>query len=98
VPSKQKRGSTPGRSGYGQSEPDSDANPLRYRDVDAELLREVVDAVVQAGDCIQFTRTADAGAYVVRVISDAGNGAWYPPSVEALAVVLGKAGDIARGL
>lgn len=87
-----------GRRGYGNDKGDSDSTALRYGNADAELLRECIDSVSGAGDAILFARTIDGGAFVLRVLSDAGNGVWYPPSDEALVGVLQKVIELARGL
>jgi hypothetical protein len=98
VPSK--RGSRPdvGRRGYGHEVGTGNHPAVRYGDIDAELLRESIDAVTSAGDAFVFGCTSDKGAFVVRVLSDAGNGVWYPPTAAALAGVLAEAANIARGL
>lgn len=96
--SNRKAASSTGRRGYGNDAGNSDVAALRYGNVDAELLRECVDSVSNAGDAILFARTIDGGAFVLRVLSDSGNGVWYPPSDEALVGVLQKVIEIARGL
>lgn len=85
-------------NGYGGANGGSDHSPVRYRDVDAELLRECVDAVVEAGDAIILGATTERGAFMVRIKSDSGDGCWYPPSAEGLAGVLSNAASIARGM
>lgn len=87
-----------GRRGYGNDPGDGDFTALRYGNADAELLRECIDSVSSAGDAVLFARTTDGGAFVLRVLSDAGNGVWYPPSDEALVGVLQKVIEISRGL
>lgn len=87
-----------GRRGYGHDEGNGHAEALRYGNADAELLRECIDSVSNAGDAVLFARTTDGGAFVLRVLSDSGNGVWYPPSDEALVGVLQKVIEIARGL
>lgn len=87
-----------GRRGYGHDGGNGDSTALRYGNVDAELLRECVDSVSSAGDAVLFARTTDGGAFVLRVLSDSGNGVYYPPSDEALVGVLQKVIEIARGL
>lgn len=98
MPSSRKKSPVPGRRGYGANGGDGGDTSVRYGNTDAELLRECIDAVSVAGDAILFARTTDGGAYVVRVLSDAGNGVWYPPTGEALEGVLSKVIDVAKGL
>lgn len=98
MPSQRKRTPVPGRRGYGANGQDGVDSTVRYGSADAELLRECIDAVSVAGDAVLFARTTDSGAYVVRVLSDAGNGVWYPPSNEALSGVLVKIIEVAKGL
>lgn len=96
--SKTDSGATNGRRGYSDNGDQGSRDTVRYGTADAELLRECIDAVTNAGDCIQLSRTTDGGAFVVRVLSDAGNGCWYPPNSDALEYTLRHASDIARGL
>lgn len=98
MPAKDRKPGVEGRRGYGDDVGGNGAHAVRYRDADAEILRECIDAATASGDAIVFARTNDAGAYVVRVLSDAGNGVWYPPTHEALHGVLEKVTGIARGL
>ena len=87
-----------GRKGYGNGNGHANRGVVRYGEADAELVLGCIDSVTAAGDAILFGRTADGGAYVVRVLSDAGSGVWYPPSAEALGYVLTEADHIARGI
>jgi hypothetical protein len=98
VSGKGKGPNVPGRRGYGYVNDPGGVPSVRYGDTDAELLRECIDAVVSHGDAILLGATADQGAYVVRVLSDAGNGVFYPPSGDALQNVLTHVIDVARGL
>lgn len=92
------KGRTNGRRGYGGQDDGTLRDTVRYREVDGDLLRECVDAVTEAGDCIQLSRTSDGGAFVIRVLSDAGPGCWYPPTKQALEMTLSRCTEIARGL
>ena len=98
MPRSKKPPEKPGHRGYGLRDGGDDPPAVRYRDIDAELLRECVDAVVEAGDAIILSATLERGAYVVRIKSDSGDGCWYPPSAEALGVILSNAANIARGM
>ena len=98
MPSKKPVKGKPAHRGYGAGDSESPNPSVRYGACDAELLRECIDAVVGAGDAVILSATTDAGAYVVRVKSDSGDGCWYPPTVEALEIVLTNAANIARGL
>lgn len=98
MPRARKNAGKPTHAGYGGANGGGNAAPVRYREVDAELLRECVDAVVEAGDCIIFGATSERGAFMVRIKSDSGDGCWYPPSAEGLTVVLSNAANVARGM
>lgn len=98
MPRSRKQAGKATHNGYGGANGGSNHTPVRYGSVDAELLRECVDSVVEAGDAIIFGATTERGAFMVRIKSDSGDGCWYPPSVEALAVVLSNAALIARGM
>lgn len=98
MPRSRKPTGRPAHNGYGGANGGSMHTPVRYREVDAELLRECVDAVVEAGDAIILGATTERGAFMVRIKSDSGDGCWYPPSAEGLAIVLSNAASIARGM
>lgn len=95
---KDKQPAVPRRRGYGSGIGNGRSDAVRYGLVDAELLRGCIDSVTEAGDAIMFSRTTDGGAFAIRILSDAGNGTWYPPTAEALQHVLVEADHIARGV
>lgn len=98
MPSKDRESGVPSRRGYSDSARGNGSGTVRYGAIEAELLRECVDYVTTTGDAVVFALTRDGGAFCVRVLSDAGNGCWYPPTPEALRNTLTNVIDIAKGL
>lgn len=98
VHTRDKGTSNAARRGYGSANGNGIGDPVRYGIVDAELLRDTIDAVANSGDAIIFGLTKDGGAYSIRVLSDAGNGQFYPPSPEAFQNTLVHITGVAKGL
>lgn len=76
------------RGRYGPNGAGGGSDAVRYGRTDAELLRECVDAVSARGDALLLGRTKDGSAFHVRILSDAGGAAYYPPTEDALQHVL----------
>lgn len=61
-----------------------ESGSLRYRDAEAELLRDTIDAVTQDGDAVMFGRTSDGGALSISVYSSGRRKSLYAVSLDQL--------------
>jgi hypothetical protein len=59
-----------------------------FADIDATLLRDVIDAVTRHEAAIMFSRTSDGGAYSVLVLDGQDKAREYPHGPEELTDVL----------
>lgn len=71
---------------------------LDITDVDAELLRDAISAVLLEGDAFLIGLTSDQGAIATRVLSEAGKEVWYDATTEAFESTLRALRDISKTL
>lgn len=78
-----------GRAGrYDSLQPTGTSKALSYSDIDAALLFDAVVAVTSVGDAIVFARTADGGAFSIRVLSGGQATKWWPDDVDGCNLLL----------
>jgi hypothetical protein len=86
-PRKASQPSGPG-SKYGSAFHGPPRANVTFLDCDALTLQEAIALVANDGDCMMFSRTSDAGAVHIRILSEGLVEKWYPDSPEALEGVL----------
>jgi hypothetical protein len=66
------RGDRPGTgvNAYNTGHNQGPAERVPVSEIEADLLRTAIDAILAAGDAIQFARTMDGGCLAVQVLSD----------------------------
>lgn len=73
---------------YGLGSAGESREPVRWADVQPELIVDAVQAVTGVGDAIMFSVTTDGGAYSVTVMSGGKSDKAWPKTAEACAEVL----------
>lgn len=88
VPRKSDTGPVTRGTKYGLGRTAGSGGAMCFRDVNPQVLHAAVSAVVDAGDLIMFTGTADGGAICVRVMSEGRMEDDYPSTAEGLTAAL----------
>lgn len=69
---------------------------LRWADVDAQAIRDAIDAVTAAGDACLFSLSSDGGVLVLQVFAGADKPKFYAKDATQAEVILSEIENAAR--